>query len=280
MDSLALRPIEYCIQYSIHYGQLLSETWPLLRTATLTDQVYQILRDRVLAASLKPGEFIREQDVSARLQVSRTPVREALGRLASEGFLERIPHRGFRVPEESAADLAEFYPIMCALEVLAAEESFPRLDADALEELREVNRSYRAAFAEQDIKAGIAVNHEFHHLLSAGSSNDRLLRMLDELRSKVKSLEIWAFSHISEWTESIEQHDQILDAIEAGSIERAIEVLKENRSKTYHDYQTNSWPYARMRPAGDNLPMEPEPTAASAKDSENPGDRHARDGTP
>ncbi len=234
----------------------------------------------MLAASLKPGEFIREQDVSERLQVSRTPVREALGRLASEGFLQRIPHRGFRVPEESAADLAEFYPIMCALEVLAAEESFPRLDADALEELREVNRSYRDAFAEQDIKAGIAVNHEFHHLLSAGSGNDRLLRMLDELRSKVKSLEIWAFSHISEWTESIEQHDQILDAIQAGGFERAIEVLKENRSKTYHEYQTNSWLYAKMRPAGDGLPMEPEPTTASVEDSENPGDRHARDGTP
>ena len=127
--------IEYCIQYSIHYGQSVTETWPLLRTATLTDQVYQILRDRVLAASLKPGEFIREQEVSERLQVSRTPVREALGRLASEGFLERIPHRGFRVPEESVADLADSYPIMCALEILAAEESFSRLDAAALEEL-------------------------------------------------------------------------------------------------------------------------------------------------
>ncbi|HJO04676.1 MAG TPA: GntR family transcriptional regulator [Acidobacteriota bacterium] len=256
----------------------MTETWPLLRTATLTDQVYQILRDRVLAASLKPGEFIREQEVSERLQVSRTPVREALGRLASEGFLERIPHRGFRVPEESVADLADSYPIMCALEILAAEESFSRLDAAALEELREVNRSYRDAFDQQAIGAGIAVNHEFHHLLSAGSKNDRLLRMLDELRSKVKSLEVWAFSHINEWTESIDQHEQILDAIEAGRFEHAIEVLKENRSKTYHEYQTNSWPYAKMRPASDNLPVESE-TAASVKGSANSGDRHAPETT-
>lgn len=230
---------------------MLSETWPLLRTATLTDQVYQILRDRVLAANLAPGEFIREQDVSERLQVSRTPVREALGRLASEGFLERIPHRGFRVPEESAAELVEFYPIICALEELAAQESFPLLDADAINELRELNRSYGEAFAKQDIGAGIAINHQFHHLLSARSTNGRLLRMLDELRAKVKSLEIWAFSHISGWPESIQEHDQILDAIDAKKYDRAIEVLMKNRSTTYQEYQNNSWPYADMSPAGE-----------------------------
>ena len=232
----------------------MNEAWPLLRTATLTDQVYQVLRDRVLGASLKPGEFIREQDVSERLRVSRTPVREALGRLASEGFLERIPHRGFRVPEESAADLVEFYPIICALEELAARESFPQLDAQALDELRLVNQSYRKAFVNEDISAGIAVNHSFHHLLSAGSRNQRLLTMLDELRSKVKSLEIWAFSHINEWTESIEQHGQILDAIEAGEFDHAVEVLNRNRSTTYHEYQTSSWPYANLSVADGQSP--------------------------
>lgn len=223
-------------------------TWQSLSTTTLTDQVYKILRDRVLAGKMTPGEFIREHDVSDRLRVSRTPVREALGRLASEGFLERIPHRGFRVPEESVTGLVEFYPIICALEVLSAEESFGQLDAAAIERLREVNREYKEAFAKQDIGAGISRNHRFHDLLSAGSSNQRLRSMLDELRSKVESLEIWAFSHINEWAESIEEHEALLAAIERGDFELAIEVLKKNRLTTYRDYQENRWPYASLRP--------------------------------
>lgn len=121
------------------------ESWPSLTTATLTDQVYGVLRDRILAGQIAPGEFVREQEVSDAVGVSRTPVREALGRLASEGFLERIAHRGFRVPEESIADLLELYPILAALEVLAGSESFPRLDADDLVELREINGAYASA---------------------------------------------------------------------------------------------------------------------------------------
>ena len=80
------------------------DTWPHISTTTLADQVYAVLRDRIVGGEIRPGEFIREQEVSQGLGVSRTPVREALGRLASEGFAERIPHRGFRIP----ADLSVF----------------------------------------------------------------------------------------------------------------------------------------------------------------------------
>ncbi|HJO04672.1 MAG TPA: GntR family transcriptional regulator [Acidobacteriota bacterium] len=118
---------------------VIKEAWPTLATATLTDQVYTVLRDRILAGDVSPGEFIREQEVSDAAGVSRTPVRDALGRLASEGFLERIAHRGFRVPEESITDLLELYPILGTLEVLAGGESFPRLEA-MRDELRDTVR--------------------------------------------------------------------------------------------------------------------------------------------
>lgn len=215
---------------------------------TLTDQVYSILRDRVLAGKMPPGEFIREHDVSERLQVSRTPVREALGRLASEGFLERIPHRGFRVPEESVAALVEFYPIICALETLAAAESFESMGASQIAELRATNSEYRAAFEATDIARGISLNHKFHHQLSSGSSNRRLRSMLDELRSKVESLEIWAFSHLNEWAESIDEHEAVLDAIENKDLDLAMEVLRKNRLTTYRECHENRWPLASLRP--------------------------------
>ncbi len=182
------------------------------------------------------GRFIREQDISDKLGVSRTPVREALGRLASEGFLERIPHRGFRLPRQSATDLLDLYPILASLEVLAADQSFPQISEGELEELRVVNRAYQAAYDRADIREGIELNNRFHHLLSEGSHNERLCEMLDELRAEVTRLEVWAFSNISQWDVSIGEHEEILEAVEAGDYARALATLQENRLMTYTDF--------------------------------------------
>ncbi len=214
------------------------EPWPSLNAATLTDQVYRVLRDRILAGQVAPGEFVREQEVSDAVGVSRTPVREALGRLASEGFLERIAHRGFRVPEESIGDLLELYPILAALEVLAGQESFPRLDTHDMAELREINATYCAAARAEDYRLGIDLNDQFHHVLSRQSQNERLESMLDGLRETVRRLETWTFTtHPRDWARSVEQHEQIIGAIEAEEYETALEILKANRSMTYRQFR-------------------------------------------
>ena len=214
----------------------MKEAWPLLSSTTLTDQVHGVLRDRILSGGWEEGRFIREQDISDRLGVSRTPVREALGRLASEGFLERIPHRGFRLPAQSATDLLDLYPILASLEVLAARQSFAQIGEAELEELRAVNRAYGAAHDRADIREGIELNNRFHHLLSEGSHNERLCEMLDELRAEVARLEVWAFSNISQWDVSIREHEEILEAVEAGDYDRALATLEENRLMTYTDF--------------------------------------------
>ena len=213
------------------------DAWPLLKTATLTDQVYEVLRDRILSNSMKAGDFIREQGVSTKLGVSRTPVREALGRLASEGFLKRIPHRGYQIPEQSAFDLLELYPILASLEVLAGRHSFPKLDSEEIAELREINAQYEEACQRQDVRAGIELNDRFHHLLSAGSDNQRLCNMLDELRSEVARLEMWAFFNTHQWDASKSEHDLILDAVERGDHGTALTILELNRLTTYKDFK-------------------------------------------
>lgn len=215
----------------------MADSWERLTPTTLTDRAYRALRNRILAGKVAPGEFIREQEVSDGLGVSRTPVRESLGRLASEGFLERIPHRGFRVPRESIADLAELYPIIGALESLAARLAFPQIDHDALKQLRKLNQGYEEARRAKDIRAGIDLNDQFHHLLSEQSGNSRLCELLDELRTQVKRLEIWAFSdRIEDWDASVAEHEQILQAIENKDYERGLEVLEKNRLTTYNDF--------------------------------------------
>lgn len=212
------------------------DAWPPISASTLADQVYSALRGRIVHREIGPGEFIREQEVSQALGVSRTPVREALGRLASEGFVERIPHRGFRVPEESVDDLLDLYPIVAELEVLAAKNALRRLDAGDLHMLRDVQSRFKDAVHRDDPPAGIELNRQFHHLLLRRSGNRKLAELLDDLRSRILRLELWSFAHINQREASVEQHEHILDAIEQGAFDRALELLRQDRVQVYNEF--------------------------------------------
>lgn len=212
--------------------------WPQLRTGTLSDQVYTTLRDRIVAGRHAPGEFLREIELAAALGVSRTPVREAFARLAREGFVERLARRGYRVPAEPLSRLLEFYPVVAALEVLAAELSLPRLDAPLFARLRSINRRMAERIARKDAEGGIALNHEFHQLLSARCGNQRLCDLLDELRNQVLRLEYWSAGQAEQPDEAVRQHDAIVDAFERGEPQEALRLLRENRLQTWFAFLT------------------------------------------
>lgn len=215
----------------------MSDAWQRLDSETLTDQVYRSVREKLLRGSWEPGIFVREQQISDNLGVSRTPVREALGRLAADGFLERVPRRGFRVPEQTVEDLLELYPILARLETLAASQAFRVLGPAELADLRQINLQYAEACRRADIKAGIELNNRFHHKLSEQAGNRRLCDMLDELRHEVVRMETWAFSRFENWERSIREHEEILEAIERGDHATALETLEANRLMTYRRFQ-------------------------------------------
>ncbi|MBX6387130.1 MAG: GntR family transcriptional regulator [Microbispora sp.] len=210
-----------------------AEPWPQIPAVTLADKVYAEIRSRILDAKFSPGEFIREQEVSTGMGVSRTPVREALSRLASEGFLERMPHRGFRVPREPLRELLDLYPIVSALEVLAGRDSFPRLDGNDLAELRRLNAELRDAMERGDSPKSIELNNQFHHRMCERSGNDRLSALLDDLRSQVTRLELWYFSYREHTELSVREHEEILAALEAKQFDLAMKVLERNWLHTH-----------------------------------------------
>ena len=206
--------------------------WPEIEPSTLTDQVYAAVRDRILGGDIAPGEFAREQELSAAMKVSRTPLREALTRLASEGLLERLPHRGFRVPEQSYSRLLELYPIVTALEVLAGNLAFPEMCEPEFSELDEINRQMQESLQTGDVDARMTLNNRFHHLISECSGNDRLCELLDDLRSQLRSLERWYYSSAEHTRRSILVHGAITDSLRLGDFERAAAILGDNMSLT------------------------------------------------
>lgn len=207
--------------------------WPRIPPNTLGEQAYRAIRARIVEGLIAPGEFVREKDVNEAMGISRTPVREALYRLATEGFLERIPHRGFRVPEEPLKNLLELYPIVASLDLLAGRLAIPRLRPDDLARLSQINSRLRRARDAGDATAASEHNGQFHDLFAERSANSRLAELLRDLRSQLTRLELWYYSDRELTQRSISEHDDIIQALVAGDHERALTLLEHNMSLTY-----------------------------------------------
>lgn len=212
-------------------------SWPRIGAErTLTEEVYEAVRARLMEGEPPPGTFIRESELTEAMGVSRTPVREALGQLASEGFVERIPQRGFRVPERSLDDLLHLYPILTALEVLAGELALKKLTAAELKALEEINRRFADALEANDVVEAVEQNEHFHRFLSKRSGNPLLQDQLEDLRMHIRRLEILDFSEVLRETPSsgcqewVRQHAAIIASAKAGDYEEAVSRLRENRS--------------------------------------------------
>lgn len=205
----------------------------MIESRTLSQQTYSVLRDRILEGAYARGQFLREVDLADQLGVSRTPVREALARLASEGFVERLPRRGFRVPDDAVADIVELYPIVAALEAVAGRLALPNLGPADIRKLRSVNARLETAVRNGDAESAVELNYEFHRLICERSGNHRLALLLEDLRTQMERLETWYYSDERHGERSVREHARLLDALAADDAESVVQILEHNMSLTY-----------------------------------------------
>ena len=234
-----------------------SPQWQHIASTTLSDAAYLAVRDQIVAGQISPGEFIRERFVSEALRVSRTPLREAFGRLATEGFLERVPNQGYRVPTTPIQDLLDLYPVVTSLEVLAAGAALQHLTKEDVDTLRQLNRAMLDAIADHDAVGSIRANELFHRQLTARSGNRRLGRLLDDLRAQLSCLEIWSATQPELCTEAVQQHKAIIQAVARRDYATAVRVLEANRMQTYTALTAS---VAQQRALSQVADSEPRPT--------------------
>ena len=192
-----------------------------LQIRSVVDQVHADLLERIVAGELAPGSRLRQEALAAELGVSRTPLREALARLVSEGLVEFIPNRGATVAQRDFNDMDEAWRARLVLEPGAARLAAERRDAEEVERLREAVRRQRGAA--DDVAASFEVNREFHLALVAASGNAHLLRFASLLWLSRIGVPIFARqarerAHVLAWADD---HEAITDAVAAGSGARA-----------------------------------------------------------
>ena len=173
------------------------------------ERVYGILRDWLIAAKLRPGEFLSEADLAARCRTSRTPVREACTRLMQDKWLSRIQRKGFMVTPISVRDIVELYEYRKLLECFTAEraaESASHQQVEALKALVAPETDPNA-----DLRAILAANEKFHLRLAELAGNQRVLGQLALTLSYVSRLDTLCTQTVPGWI----GHGTVLRAIES-----------------------------------------------------------------
>ncbi|MGE5471957.1 MAG: GntR family transcriptional regulator [Bacteroidota bacterium] len=194
----------------------------------LYQEVAERLRQRIFAHELTPGTWIDEQKLAEEYGISRTPLREALKVLASEGLVELKPRRGCYVTEISRQDLDDIFPLIALLEGRCAAEAVGRAKAGDIAVLRTIHDRLEAAARDGRIDAFFEANQEFHRQIQELAGNRWLLTVIQDLRTVLKLSRLHSLSLEGRLQQSLDEHRLIMAALESGEAGRA--------EKTMHDH--------------------------------------------
>ena len=184
------------------------------------DEIVSTLEQEILSARLKPGERLDERALSQRFGVSRAPVRDAVGRLASLGMITVRPRSGSYVASLGTNEVLELLEVMSGLEGLCAWWAAQRMAVADQAELRRLAEACVAA-SEQGVEAYVAANRAFHGCLYGGTKNASLERLTQQVRQRVNAYRSYTFRLPGRLRQSAREHLEIAEAISAGNAELA-----------------------------------------------------------
>jgi len=205
--------------------------------------IYERIRLDILRQQFHPGAKLLPDQLAASLKVSRMPVRQALERLCQEGYVQRIPARGYFVAEPPSSDVRDLYDVRYALEVRALESAFDKgfapADIDALEAIHD---RYRELIENPRTVSRSRVDQEFHLALAALAGNAVLLEMLrsvyDRLSLRRSSDGYWNWADRGlRGAAGVREHQQLLQSLRAGDRDAALATLRSHLSEAQSNYE-------------------------------------------
>ena len=216
-------------------------------TRSLREQVYEYLRDEMNHGALQPGAFLDLNAIALRLGVSRTPLREALLQLETQGFVTVLPRRGFRLNPLTLDDIRHYYEIIGALEAATLKDHGAALGPEDVQRMREMNRAMAVAVAADDFDRYYDLNLAFHEVYLGLSDNKALLALVRSLKQRLYDWPRRA-GFVKAWEEHsiAAEHARFLDLLERGSIPEAAAYLQDvhwsfqGQEHFIHAYYTES----------------------------------------
>jgi len=227
--------------------QLAAGTRRVARPAPLRQAVYDTLAEMIASGSLKPGQHLVEAELADHLGVSRQPIREALQRLAVDGWVELRPAYGAYVHVPTAEEIAQLLGVRSVLEAYSAREAAQHATGDRVTRLRELYTAGVAALAAEDDSGLVAANTELHAAIVRMAGN----RVLAELIAQVERRVRWYYTPIARprGEEAWQEHDGVIAAIADGDAGQAEQLMRAHTERTTEFYR-RAFVEAHPTPAG------------------------------
>ena len=198
------------------------------RQPTLSEQAYNQIKDAICQGSVAPGDILRENQIAQQLGMSRTPVREALRALASEGFVEIRNGIGAYVKPLSSKDMEDLYEVRCLLEMQAIKTSIYRISNDEIDDLTRRFQAIYDACEQGDSPAQgefSELDWELHSLLVDRCTNNYIKEIVAGNNSNLRRYQSLSVNVLGDVHESARQHLEILRVLRSRDLDKLEEVL-------------------------------------------------------
>jgi DNA-binding GntR family transcriptional regulator len=182
--------------------------------AVLHGQVTQRLRQMLVEGQIAPGAKLNERELCEELNVSRTPLREAIKTLAAEGLVELLPNRGAIAVELGEADILNTFEVMAGLEGLSGELAAQRIGAEALAEIKALHFEMKAAYMRRDLSNYYRLNAAIHRAINTAAGNPVLTATYNQVNARLQALRFRSNQDGEKWQRAMEEHDRMVDALE------------------------------------------------------------------
>lgn len=183
--------------------------------AALHEQVAHRLRQMLVEGAIAPGAKLNERELAELLNVSRTPLREAIKMLAAEGLVELLPNRGAIAVSLTEEDVQDTFEVMAGLEGLSGELAAQRITPEELAEIQAMQFEMMAAYTRRDLSTYYAINARIHRAINAAAKNPVLLTVYNQVNARLQALRFRSNQDGDKWKQAVKEHEKMIEALAA-----------------------------------------------------------------
>ena len=191
----------------------------------LHEGTFQKLRSLLVEGVIAPGSKLNERELAEGLNVSRTPIREAIKRLAADGLVELIANRGAIAVQLSHADVVHTFDVIAQLEGYSGELAAKNISAATLSELEALQYEMMASYARRDLSNYYKLNLRIHHLINQAANNPVLTQLFSQVNARIEALRFRSNQNGVKWEKAVEEHQEMIDALKTHDSERMRKVM-------------------------------------------------------
>jgi len=196
-----------------------------IQRPVLHAQVASRLRQMLVEGQIPPGAKLNERALCEALNISRTPLREAIKMLAAEGLVELLPNRGSVAVQLSEADVHNTFEVMAGLEALSGELAAQRITEAELAEIKALHFEMLAAYTRRDLSAYYRLNAAIHSCINAAAKNPVLTQTYQQVNSRLQALRFRSNQDGEKWSHAVKEHGAMVAALEARDASALARVL-------------------------------------------------------